>query len=47
VVWLDDEGRIRRASYNGDKNLTELELLDFGPQDEITIPGPDEIHMSS
>jgi hypothetical protein len=44
LVWLDDEGRIRRASYNGENNLTELELRDFGPQDEVTIPGLEEIH---
>jgi hypothetical protein len=44
VVWLDEQGRIRRASYNGDNNLTELELRDFGPQEEITIPSTDEIH---
>jgi hypothetical protein len=42
-VWLDDDGRIRRARFHEAGSLTTLELFDFGEPRPIELPGAAEI----
>ncbi len=44
-VWLDEDGRIRRAVLHGhgDPTLMKLELSDFRGPESIELPTPDEI----
>ena len=45
-VWIDDEGRIRRLSYEREDNgayWQTTELCDFGLDVEIEIPGDDDL----
>ena len=48
-VWIDDEGRVRRQTYEQpipgqSQSLTmTIELYDFGTDDEIELPDPDDV----
>jgi hypothetical protein len=42
-VWLDTEGRIRRARLHQGRAVTRMELLNFGDVPPIDVPGPSEL----
>ena len=46
-VWIDDEGRVRRQSYEhsvpGGKATATMELYDFGTDEPIELPSPEEV----
>jgi len=42
-LWLDDAGRVRRATFHGESILMMLELSNFGRADAIELPRPEEV----
>jgi len=42
-VWLDGEGRIRRARLHRERSWLLLELSDFGAPDPLELPSPNQI----
>jgi len=42
-VWLDGDGRIRRAVFHSGADRTILELADFGAAPRVVRPQPSEI----
>ncbi|HEX4108796.1 MAG TPA: hypothetical protein VHX88_11715 [Solirubrobacteraceae bacterium] len=46
-AWLDEEGRIRRATCRAGRTRMLLELFDFGRAEPIALPAPEELRPAS